>query len=184
MSAASITRAKGLAGASMVMDVARVVGVGAAVVGVGMLLGASSYESVVMAPNYSANIPNSLETARQFFSINNPGVFFRVLAPATEVLALVSTVLCWRTKGARWWMLAAFGAIIAADVITFTFHYPRNDLLFTNPLSVPKDQLMQAANEWAVGNYARIALLVVALALGMVAFSRSVLHFARATDKD
>ncbi len=131
-----------------------------AVIAVCMSLGGACYESVVMAPNYSVNVPESLTHARGFLTQSHPGNYFRVLAPATQVLLLLSVLLNWRTRKARWWLVTAFALMVLTDVITYTFHYPRNDLMFVQPLenSTP-EALETAAREWGTGNYARIALI-------------------------
>jgi uncharacterized membrane protein len=134
-----------------------------AVVGLGMLLGASAYESIVMAPNFAARVPESLQHIRGFFITTNPGTFFRVLAPATQILLLSAVVLNWRLQRARWFLVGALVALAVADVITFTFHYPRNALLFERPLDqVPLSQLLEAARQWGPGNHVRVALLATA----------------------
>ena len=135
-----------------------------AVIGLGMLLGASAYESIVMAPNYAGRVPESLEHARGFFVASNPGMFFRVFAPATQVVLLLALVLNWQVKHVRWWLLGALVALVMTDVITFTFHYPRNALMFERPFDqVSVAQLQEAARQWGLGNYVRVALLAVAI---------------------
>lgn len=131
-----------------------------AVIAVCMSLGAACYESVVMAPNFAVNVPESLTHARGFLAQSHPGNFFRVLAPATQVLLLLSVILNWRARKARWWLVTALAFMVLTDVITYTFHYPRNDLMFVQPLenSTP-EALEAAAREWGTGNYARIALI-------------------------
>ena len=134
-----------------------------AVIGLGMLLGASAYESVVMAPNYAVRVPESLEHIRGFFVTTNPGTFFRVLAPATQVLLLLAVVLNWRLQGVRWLLVSALVALALADVITFTYHYPRNELLFERPFDqMPPSQLEEAARQWGPGNHVRVGLLAAA----------------------
>lgn len=136
----------------------------------GALVGAGCYESVVMAPNYAADIPNSLEHARLFMRVTNPGNFFRVLAPATQLALLLSVVIFWRLRPSRWWYVAALVLLLSVDVITFTFHYPRNDLLFHAPMTQPVPQLTAAAHEWATGNVFRIGLLLasaIAASIGL-----------------
>jgi len=131
-----------------------------AVIAVCMSLGAACYESVVMAPNFAANVPDGLMHARGFLTQSHPGNYFRVLAPATQVLLLLSVILNWRTRNARWWLVTAFALMVLTDVITYTFHYPRNDLMFVQPLeSSTPEALEAAAREWGTGNYARIALI-------------------------
>jgi uncharacterized membrane protein len=134
-----------------------------AVVAAGMLLGAATYEAVVMAPNYAAQIPQSLEHIRAFFVIGNPGNFFRVLAPATQALLLLAVLLNWRVPGARWWLAGALVAVLLTDVVTFKVHYPRNELLFVRPLDgVPVARLQEAAREWGRWNQVRVGLLAAA----------------------
>ena len=145
-----------------------------AVIGLGMLLGASSYESVVMAPNFTARVPESLQHAREFFVTTNPGTFFRILAPATQVLLVVAVALNWRVQGARWWLAGALIALALADVITFSFHYPRNDLMFVRPFAdVPPGELEAAARQWGPGNHVRVALLAGAVASALRGLSYS-----------
>jgi hypothetical protein len=135
-----------------------------AIVSLGSLLGGSLYDAIVNAPNFSADIPQSLEAFRRSMVVASPGNFFRLLAPLSEVSLLLSLILGWRNpKGRRWWLLAAFLLILAGDVITFTYHYPRNALLFNDPLHTPVDALKQAAAEWVYGNYVRVALVAAAM---------------------
>ena len=125
------------------------------------ILGASVYESVVLVPNFRHDIPNSLEHFRLFMSQANPGAYFRAIAPPTQIALLVSLILSWKLRPARSWYIVALACLIVVDVVTFTFHYPRNHLLFHAPLQQPVSQLVSAAQEWGMGNIGRIALLVV-----------------------
>ncbi|MEO8308682.1 MAG: DUF1772 domain-containing protein [Pseudomonadota bacterium] len=128
-----------------------------------LLLGAAIYESIVMAPNYIFSLA-SLEHARGFLVTATPGSFFRKVSPAVQLFLFVSVLISWRAKPPRirWLLLVALCAAIATDVITFTFHYPRNDILFVAPLDPPAAELRRIAQEWAWGNYLRIGLLCVA----------------------
>jgi uncharacterized membrane protein len=131
-----------------------------AIISIGALFGGSLYDSLVLAPNFRVNVPQSLEHLRQFMAVANPGSFFRFLAPLTQISILISLILGWkRPAGRRWWLIPALVLIVAGDVITFTFHYPRNAILFGDPLHTPSETLEQAAREWAYGNYLRILLV-------------------------
>ena len=57
---------------------------------IGGILGANVYTSVVDAPNWGSNIPTSLNTARAYFSVANPGSFFRIASPLAQVLSLLA----------------------------------------------------------------------------------------------
>jgi hypothetical protein len=57
------------------------------------------------------------------------------------------------------------GVTSLAVIVTFTFHYPRNDLMFVGPLAdIPPGELEAAARQWRLGNYVRVALLAGAVA--------------------
>jgi hypothetical protein len=143
-----------------------------AIIFLGALFGGSLYDSIVMAPNYRIGIPQSLEHARQFMAAANPGSFFRVIAPLTQLSILISLIFGWRRPARRkWWLIAALLLIVAGDVFTFAFHYPRNAILFHDPMHTPPEILERAAREWAYGNYLRIVLVGAALICALKALS-------------
>jgi len=67
--------------------------------------------------------------------------------------------------------------LVLTDVITFRFHYPRNDILFVAPLTQPAAYYDQIVRQWAIGNYLRVALILVTVVLVMV----SLIRIARET---
>lgn len=138
------------------------------------LFGASLYESVAFAPNLRANIPNSLEHARLFMKVTNPGHFFQVAAPLAVVFLLLSMIVYWRQNALRWLILAALACVVVADIVTFTFHYPRNAILFGAPMNTPIATLEKAAAEWSNGNYVRVALVLTALIFALLARNRVI----------
>jgi uncharacterized membrane protein len=145
-----------------------------------MLLGTGVYQNVVDAPNYMG-APTSLEHARGFYHVTNPGNFFRALVPTTQFFLLLAIVLNWRlAPGMRWNLVAALFCLILTDVITFRFHYPRNDILFVAPLTQPAAYYDRIVTEWAIGNYVRVALILTAVVLVMV----SMVRIARDTNRE
>jgi uncharacterized membrane protein len=82
--------------------------------------------------------PTSLEHARGFYHATNPGMFFRWLVPATQLFLLLALVVNWKpAPGTRWKLAGALVFLVLTDMITFRFHYPRNDILFVAPLTQP-----------------------------------------------
>jgi hypothetical protein len=137
-----------------------------------MLLGAALYESVVVAPNFQG-APSSLEHARGFYHTTNPGTFFRVLAPSTQVFLLAALLCNWMPVPlTRWRLAGALALAILGDVITFRFHYPRNTILFSDPLTRSAADLNRVGSEWAAGNYVRIAVIFIAVVLVIVSMIR------------
>ena len=145
----------------------RLVSVAIALILSAMLLGAGVYESVIVAPNFQG-APISLEHACGFYHAANPGMFFRVLSPAVQLFLLLALVCNWRPSATRWRLAGALAFAILADVITFRFHYPRNAILFSAPLTNPPADFDRVATEWAMGNYVRIAVVLTMVVLVMV----------------
>jgi hypothetical protein len=85
-----------------------------ALFGLALLLGATIYESVVMAPNYERDIPTSVELARQFLKRTTPAHFFRIITPLTQLLLLASLVASWQVPAAHWRLLAALGLLCSS----------------------------------------------------------------------
>ena len=67
----------------------------------GCLLGPCIYESVVLVPNFAADIPASLDHFRAFMKASNPGTFFRTVAPVTQVVLIAALLLSWRQGSLR-----------------------------------------------------------------------------------
>jgi len=142
-----------------------------------MLLGTGVYQNVVDAPNY-VGAPASLEHARGFYHATNPGTFFRVMVPATQLFLVLALALNWKpSPDTRWRLGGALVALILSDAVTFRFHYPRNEILFIAPLTKPPEYYDRVVTEWAMGNYVRVALILTAVVLVTV----SAIRVARET---
>jgi predicted exporter len=98
--------------------------------------------------------------ARQFLQRTTPAHYFRVVAPLAQILTLLTVIAGWNRPG-HLAFAVALGLLIIADVITYTFHYPRLALMFRSTQPVDSARLARAAREWAVGNWIRGALLVL-----------------------
>ena len=144
-----------------------------ALLSIGTLFGGSLYDTFVLAPNLHGG-PVGLEHGRLFMSAATPGNFFRILAPISQILALLVLVVNWRSKRVRWLMLIAFAALVTADVVTFTYHYPRNDIMFTAPLTVEPARLSVVAREWQRANYLRVFLVLSAWLCTATALTRII----------
>jgi hypothetical protein len=156
----------------------RQVMVGLAVVMFGVVLGANVYNSVVDATSWGANSPLSFQTARQYYASVNPGTFYRVVSPATQVAALVALILCWKIPAARTYAGAAFALSVAGDALTFGYFYPRNAIIFAD--SSAADAVVTAWREWSTMNHVRSALVLVALCAELVAMTRTAQTLSRA----
>jgi hypothetical protein len=92
----------------------RLVSAAVALVVSAVLLGAGIYESVVLAPNLQG-APISLEHARGFYHVTNPGAFFRVVSPATQLFLLLALICNWKPPVTRWSLAGALALAILVD---------------------------------------------------------------------
>jgi hypothetical protein len=138
-----------------------------------------------MNPSWSRRIftgaPASLQHARGFYHATNPGMLFRVSSPVLQLSLLLALLCNWRPVAAtRWRLAAALALALVSDLITFAFHYPRNTILFTAPLTATPADLDRVATEWAMGNYPRIAVVLTTVILVLASLVRISRDTARA----
>jgi hypothetical protein len=128
---------------------------------VAAILGASAYESVVVSYSWAARPEEAVGHYRALGAIVTPARFFRLLAPLSQVALLVALIVSIAASVALVWTGTALAAMVLADVITFTFHYPRNRALFIDPI-LPAPRLEAVAREWRRGNAMRVVLVAIA----------------------
>ena len=135
----------------------------------GMLF-ANIYTSLIDAKSWGAGIPQSLETAREYFKTVNPKRFFRMIAPANLVVALLVLILFWKISvTVRIYSGIALALYVFVDVFTFTYFYSRNKILFeTTPLP-GMDTLKNALTEWRTMNWLRSFIIFAGLAFSFLA---------------
>jgi hypothetical protein len=143
------------------------------------LLFTNIYTSVVDAPNWGHDIPASIEAARAYFSAANPGTFFRIFSPASQIVTLLALVLCWRVdRRVRYYLLAALVFAVATDAFTFAYFYPRNDIMFVNPVAGNVDAIRSAWSQWSTMNWPRSAIVAIGLIFDFAALTRFVARTA------
>ena len=129
------------------------------------------YTSVVDAPNWGSSIPASMDAAKHYFTVANPGTYFRIFSPAAQIAALLSLILCWKYGWlVRGLIAAALVLAVSTDVLTFAYFYPRNEIMF-GPAQHPNDVLQNAWNGWTAMNHVRSALALTAVLCELAALS-------------
>jgi|SRR6185312_2015787 len=137
----------------------------------------NSYNSLIDVKSWGSDIPSSLITARSYFRVVNPGVFFRSVSPLNQVIALICLILFWKTTPSiRITLASALVLYIMADVLTFAYFYPRNDILFiSNPIQ-DRHILEKIWKDWRTMNWVRTAIVLAGLLLSMISLHRSYLQ--------
>lgn len=140
----------------------------AATVAAGLLL-TNIYTSMVDAPNWARDVPASIVAAREYFSVKNPGNFFRVFSPMNQLLALLAVVVSWwAPKGTFSICVAALILAVSVDVFTFAYFYPRNDIMFVAPIE-NVDAIRSALSGWRNMNWIRSGMIAANVALDFLA---------------
>jgi hypothetical protein len=133
------------------------------------------YTSIVDAPNWGRDIPASIEATRNYFVVANPGTFFRLAAPINQVVTLIAFVACWSfDTRVRYYLLAALVIAVATDAMTFSYFYPRNAIMFVNPMDGNTEAMRTAWKEWTLMNWLRS----IAVAIGLFFDFAALLRFA------
>ena len=128
------------------------------------LLFVNLYTSLIDAKSWGSDLPNSIATARAYFKVVNPGHFFRVFSPVNQVLAALVLILFWRTFPLiRVYLSAAVIMYILADVFTFAYFYPRNEIMFESARITDVELLKKTWSEWSTMNWVRTLMLVTGL---------------------
>lgn len=125
------------------------------------------YNSLIDAPNWGADLPNSVLAARQYFSVVNPGNFFRIISPINQVLAAIAVVVCWKFGRERYIAIGSLVLAILADVLTFGYFYPRNEIMFVAPIEGGIDTIRLAWEQWSAMNWFRSVLCAVNAGLAL-----------------
>jgi uncharacterized membrane protein len=136
------------------------------------LLFTNIYNSIVDAANWGSNIPESIEAARQYFRASNPGNFFRIFSPVSQLLALICVVIFWKRGGSvRYLLIGALLFCVSAESMTFMYFYPRNDIMFTSG-TTDVATLRTAWQEWNVMNWIRSILVGAGVVCSSLALHR------------
>ncbi len=136
------------------------------------LLFTNIYNSMIDATSWGADIPKSIETAREYFKTVDPGNFFRIFSPINQVLGLLALILFWKASATvRIYLGIALVLYVLGDVFTFAYFYPRNDIMFKAQLT-DIDIIRKAWTGWNSMNWLRSFILFVGLIFSFMALHK------------
>lgn len=131
------------------------------------------YNSVVNAANWESNVPESITATKEFFVVANPGSFFKVLDPGNQVLILLALVLLWKQSAAiRLYLGMALFCFLFSTILTFTYFYPRNEIMFLSEQLPDTETLRRVATEWGNMNWVRSFLSLTGLVCSFMALDK------------
>lgn len=119
------------------------------------------YTSVVDVPAWSHHVPQSVDTARQYYTVSNPGNFFRIFSPVNQLLGLACLILFWkRSPQVRLLLATAFVMYVIGEGMTFMYFYPRNAIIL-GAQSADTETLQSVLSEWSSMNWVRSLVIVI-----------------------
>ncbi len=132
------------------------------------------YNSIVNAANWESNIPLSITATRDFFVVANPGTFFKLIDPTNTLLAVLALILFWKNSTSiRLYLGIAILCYISSMILTFTYFYPRNEIMFLSEQLPDIETLKKAAFEWGRMGWVRSALSLVGLICTFLALDKA-----------
>lgn len=134
------------------------------------------YNSIVNAANWESNVPDSITAARDFFVVANPGTFFQLIDPANLILIVLALVLFWKKSSSiRLYLGIALLCYVSSMILTFTWFYPRNEVMFLSDSLPDTETLKKVAAEWGRMNWFRSFIWLTGLICSFLALDRASL---------
>lgn len=131
------------------------------------------FNSMVISEAVKSDIPNSVVAAREYFKTVNPGDFFKIFSPLTQVFTLLSMILFWKTgKCIRLFLGIALLCYISGDIFAFTYFHPRNDLMYLSEPILDTETLKTISSEWSNMNWLRSFVLFVGVVFSFIAVDK------------
>ncbi len=135
---------------------------------------ANIYNSIVNAANWESNVPDSITATRDFFVVANPGTFFQPIDLSNLVLITLALILFWKKAASiRLCLGIALLCYISAIVLTFTYFYPRNEIMFLSEQLPDTETLKKAASEWGRMNWVRSLIWLTGLTCTFLALNKA-----------
>jgi Domain of unknown function (DUF1772) len=135
------------------------------------------YTSLIDARSWGSDIPNSIATAREYFKTVNPGMFFRIFSPVNQVLAIVVLILFWKSSPSiRLNLGIALVLYVLSDVLTFSYFYPRNDIMFKTAQLTDVETLKRTWSEWTSMNWVRSLVLFAGIVFSFISLHKIYLQ--------
>ncbi len=132
------------------------------------------YNSIVNAANWESNIPNSITATKDFFVVANPGTFFQLIDPTNLILIVLALILFWKqSTSIRLYLGIALLCYISSMILTFTYFYPRNEIMFLSAQLPDTETLQKAASEWGRMNWVRSLIWLAGLICSFLALDKA-----------
>jgi hypothetical protein len=128
------------------------------------LLMITIYNLIVDSKSWGADIPTSIQTARNYYSQVDPRNFFAIIAPINQFLILLTIILFWKDSiSLRLYFSLSFLLYAIIALLTFVYFIPRDIIIFTSPIEGHTEQIKTALLQWRTVNWLRSLLGLVGI---------------------
>ncbi len=132
------------------------------------------YNSIVNATNWESNIPQSITATRDFFVVANPGTFFKLIDPTNMLLIVLALIFFWKKSSSIRLLLGiALLCYVSSMILTFTYFYPRNEVMFLSEQLPATETLKKVASEWGSMNWVRSLIWLAGLVCSFLALDKA-----------
>ena len=139
------------------------------------LLFTNIYNSIVNAANWESNVPHSITATKNFFVVANPGTFFKIIDPANLVLIVLALVLFWKKSAPiRLYLGIALVCYVSSMILTFTYFYPRNEIMFLSEQLPDTETLKRVATQWGNMNWVRSFIWLTGLVCSFLSLDKYI----------
>jgi hypothetical protein len=117
------------------------------------------YNLIVDAKSWGADIPASIQTARNYYNRVDPRNFFAIIAPINQILILLVIILFWKDSVLlRKYFLVSFFLYAVIALLTFVYFIPRDIIIFNSPIGGHIENIRTALAQWKCMNWIRTLL--------------------------
>lgn len=128
-----------------------------------IVLGGTIFSVMVEYPNWFADVPSSLEATRNFYRVLHPGYFFQTFAPLLLLTGIGFVIASWRLAPVRNLVLISIAIMVAIELLTFFYIYPRLWIMFgPDAASQTVEAMRRAASDFTTADRMRTAMGFVA----------------------
>ena len=122
--------------------------------------GAQIFETAVLVPRWTANVPDTLQLLRNRNGINLK-TFWICFHSIHEITFIIAIIFCWKIDSIRNILILLFVLHFAIRVWTLTYFAP-NIIDFQNIAETSKQtsDLMRRVEHWKILNYVRVAVFI------------------------
>jgi len=132
------------------------------------------YNSIVNAANWESNVPKSITATKDFFVVANPGTFFQLIDPTNLILIVLALILFWKkSTSIRLYLGIALLCYISSMILTFTYFYPRNEIMFLSEQLSDTETLKRVTSEWGRMNWVRSLIWLAGLICSFLALDKA-----------